>query len=140
MIEIVSERSPGGRKIKKPEELHGVRSVLSYKWGGATFCQIFKAGNDMWVHHKDWCSLVLYGAEAPKAKKFIYNDSFSSPAVRGEAWIRFKDIFKYERKAEVLHMLMQECLIDKTSRFCHDDYRMFVDVYLAFALWNAGAE
>lgn len=131
MIEIVQERRPGAPKMKKPKELTGRAAIMSYKWGGVRSCPVFRAGDDLWIHHRDWCSIVLYGQPEKRPTKFAYNDNFAADTIPGEAWIRLKGIFKFERRTDALRLITEECLIRNGSRFCSDDHRMFQDVYMA---------
>lgn len=127
MIIIVSERRPGEPKLKKPKELKGVKPFMSYKWGGVTTCQAFINGDDLWINHHDWCSVVHYGANVDYKKHFIYSDGFTAPVSKGDAWIWFGGILKYPNRSAVIRNIVHECL---ESRFCMDDERMFVDVYI----------
>lgn len=131
MIVIVSERRPGEPKLKKPKELKGIKPFTSYKWGGVTTCQAFINGDDLWINHHDWCSVAHYGVDAKYRKKhFVYSDGFTAPVSKGDAWIRFGGILKYPNRSAVIRDIVHECLELDESRFCMDDERMFVDVYI----------
>ncbi len=128
MISIVSERRPWEPKLKKPKELKGIKSFLTYIWGGITGCQAFIAGVDVWVNHHDWCSIPSKNTKYGK-RHFVYNDAFNTPVVKGDAWIVLKGVMLFTKRTEALRAIFQECVVDG-SRFCMDDCRMFEDVYL----------
>lgn len=130
MIVIVSERHPYGPKLKKPKELKGVKPFKSYKWGGVTACQAFIKGDDVWINHHDWCSITHYGADVKYKSRFIYSDGFTAPVSKGDAWIKLEKVLNYPNKVAVVQQITYECLVAEESRFCHDDERMFVDIYL----------
>ena len=128
MIHIVSERSPfDTKKLKKPKELKGVRPIFSLKWGGVTSCQVFVKDKDVWINHHDWCSHTFYGANIKYKQHFVYNDGFTAPTVKGDAWIVMRGVVDM-KPTEVLRGITYETEILDGSRFCRDDSRMFEDV------------
>lgn len=129
MISIVSERVPGDpKKLRKPEELRGVRPFTSYRWGGCTSCQAFIKGGDLWVKHNDWCSYIEYGNHNKATNRtYTYSDNFApTTTVLGQAWIRLEGVLAMGWTEAVT-------LIDVETgdgtRFCMDDWRMFRDLY-----------
>ena len=133
MIEIISERRPlSKKKLSKPKELKGIKQEFSYKYGSGRKMPVFICGEDIWINHKDWCSIS--GTELERIyfqkthMKFIYNDCFSAGVVRpGYAWIRLNGAMDSKVKTtEIIRKIVKECLIDN-SRFCIDDERMFCD-------------
>lgn len=130
MITVVAERKPHEPKLKKPKELKGVKPFMSYKWGGVTTCQAFMCEYDVWVNHHDWCSVVHYGANVNYRQHFVYSDGFTAPVSKGDAWIKLEKVLMFPNRTAVARRITEECLILEDSRFCVDDERMFVDVYL----------
>ena len=129
MIDIISERRYGQPRLAKPAELRGITPQYTIKYNRKATAQAFVRGADIWIRHPDWCSTELYGRDLLR-RKFIYNDTFGAVVLRGHAWIRLTGVLSYDDPAEAVRQIMQECLIDEGSRFNHDDYRMFVDLYL----------
>lgn len=131
MISIVSERVPGDpKKLKKPEELRGIRPFTSYKWGGFTSCQAFIKGGDLWVKHNDWCSYIEYGGHNETTngtRTYSYSDNFAPRRiVLGQAWIRLERVLAMGW-AEAVTLIDAET--GDGTRFCMDDWRMFRDLY-----------
>lgn len=128
MIEIISEQLPGSPvKLKKPKELKGVKPLFSVKWGGRIACQVFISGADVYVNHHDWCSISLYGRDNKYKHHYGYNDGFTAPTVRGNAWIKLVGIIAMQ-PTEALRAISWDTEIDANSRFCCDDTRMFEDI------------
>lgn len=128
MIEIISEQLPGNPgKLKKPKELKGIKPLFSVKWGDCTACQVFVLGADVYVNHHDWCSVSLYGRDNKYKHHYGYNDGFTAPTVKGNAWIKLTSLLSM-RPVEALRMVTAETELDDGSRFCRDDARMFEDI------------
>lgn len=130
MVTVISECKPGD-KLPKPRELKGVKPAFSYKWGGVTSCPVFVVGNDIWIKHRDWCSLIMYGRSDVKySRHFLYSDGFTAPTIKGTAYIRIEGsaAVKLGHRAETIRRVQRVCGPD--SRFCSDDMRMFIDVLM----------
>lgn len=132
MIEIVSERRYGQPKLAKPKELKNIKQAFTYDLNKHCKCPVFITGNDVWIKHRDWCSKVLHSGKEveeyrSKHPKFVYNDCFAAIVLRGEAWIRIKDVLDAEVIVPTLQKISLEC-IDENTRFNDEgDMRMFTD-------------
>lgn len=135
MIEIVSQKFPLTKgKLSKPKELKGIKQVFSYKYLGKRKIPVFVLGQDIWIYHRDWCSVrgtkeEIEHYEKTHSRKFVYDDNFSAKIIHpGYAWIRINGALNSKIKTtEILRQIVQECYIDK-SPFDYEDARMFNDV------------
>lgn len=53
IIEVISE-SFKTIKFKKPKELKGVKSFISYRYCKDVTCQAFTKNDDLWIKHCGW--------------------------------------------------------------------------------------
>lgn len=136
MIEIVSVKRPLTKgKLQKPKELKRIKQSFSYPYYGKRKCPVFVCGQDIWIHHRDWCSVV--GTEAERLayvnshRKFVYGDNFSAGVIHpGYAWIRMNGALDSKVKTtEILRQIAIECH-SSNSPFSVDDSRMFNDVVM----------
>lgn len=133
MIEILSERRYGEPKLKKPKELAGVKQCMSYKYNSKCSIPVYVVDDDIYIKHRDWCSIDIYNGKLydewikNHPPKFIYNDTYGCVVLRGEAYIRIKDVLSAECIVPVIQKISLECVANN-SRFNSDDERMFVDV------------
>jgi hypothetical protein len=118
VFEIISSRKWGEPKIKKPQCLKNRKYDRKIQWNKKRNIDLYFDGDDVIIYHPDWYSrsyepfvksswmdinymindwntyMAPRGADPinPKSKKFIYTDNFSGIIMRGEAWVRFKNL------------------------------------------------
>lgn len=97
----VSRRVWGEPKLSKPKELNGIKPIFSIK-NGYRKNQVFIKNNDIWIKDNDYFSTEISQEEAKKMglninirPKFVYNDNFASVTLRGEGWIRIKNLLLF---------------------------------------------
>lgn len=133
MIEILSERRYGEPKLNKPKEISGLKHNFSYEYNRKCKCPVFIVGDDIYIKHRDWCSITIYKGKlydewiSKHSQKFVYNDTFGGVILRGECYIKLNGVLGNEKIVPILQQLALECIDDK-SRFNSDDERMFNDV------------
>lgn len=92
---ICSVRNFGEPKLKKSKELHRVKQAFSVNWiYKKCKCACYVLGDDIYIKHRDFNSIEIYDHNHEFRKKFIYNDTFGSIVLRGEAWLVTKDVRK----------------------------------------------
>lgn len=117
-LEIISKRKWGEPKIKKPLCLKNRKYDRKIQWNKKRNIDLYFIDNDVILYHPDWYSqsyepfvksdfmdtnyyindwntyMVPRGADPinTKGNKFIYSDNFSGIIMRGEAWIRLKNL------------------------------------------------
>lgn len=137
MIEIVSTKRPLTKgKLAKPKELKGIKQSFSYTYIGKRKCPVYICGKDVWIKHRDWCSVpgtkeeVLH-YQNTHSKKFVYDDNYSVKIIHpGYAWIKINDALNSKIKTtEILRQIVNECYSDN-SPFNYEDARMFNDVVI----------
>ena len=118
VFEIISSRKWGEPKIKKPQCLKNRKYDKKIQWNKKRNIDLYFDGDDVIIYHPDWYSqsyepfvkssfmdinymindwntyMVPRGADPidTRKNKFIYTDNFSDIIMRGEAWIRFKNL------------------------------------------------
>ena len=135
MIEIVStKRALTKGKLTKPKELKGIKQSFSYTYIGKRKCPVFIREQDIWINHRDWCSVPGTKAEAElyqktHSNKFVYDDNYSVKVIHpGYAWIRMNGALNSKVKTtDILRQIAIECH-SNNSPFNVDDARMFNDV------------
>ena len=89
---IYSKRQYGDPKLKKPKELKGIRQLFSIEWiPKKCRCACFIHNNDLYIKHRDFDSIEVYGSDYEFRERFVYKDTFGCVVLRGEAWILIKD-------------------------------------------------
>ena len=132
MIEIISERRYGQPKLDKPKELKNVRQAFTYELNRHCKCPVFIVGDDVYIKHRDWFSTDVYHGKKyeewkSKNNKFVYNDKWGAVVLRGECWLRLRNVLDCECIVPTLQKLALECIEDD-SKFNSDDERMINDV------------
>ena len=92
-IIIHSQRQYGDKKLSKPKELKGIKQSFSVDWiPKKCRCACFVKDDDIYIKHRDYKSIDVYGVDYETKRKFCYRDNFGCVVLRGEAWIVIKDI------------------------------------------------
>ena len=92
-IEIYSKRRYGEPKLPKPKELKGIKQSFTVDWiPKKCRCAGYVLDNDIYIKHRDFGSIALYGQEHEFRKRFIYKDEYGCVVLRGEAWLVIKNI------------------------------------------------
>ena len=117
-LEIISKRKWGEPKIKKPQCLRNRKYDRKIQWNKKRNIDLYFIDNDVILYHPDWYSqsyepfvksdfmdtnyyindwntyMVPRGADPidTRGNKFIYSDNWGGIIMRGEAWIRLKNI------------------------------------------------
>lgn len=109
MIEIVSERPyKSFPKISKPQELKGIKPFIRYKWQ----YRRTSVTSEGYIKYPDvWIKLGAWFA--------------------GYAWLRVKNVLRYERATDMLRQITHDTLISEKSRFCDTDWRTITDICIA---------
>jgi hypothetical protein len=90
---VYSHRKYGQPKLIKPKELKGIKQSFSVDWiPKKCKCSCFIHDNNLYIKHRDFNSVEIYGHDHEFKKKFVYNDTFGSAVLRGEAWLLLKDL------------------------------------------------
>ncbi len=118
VFEIISSRKWGEPKIKKPQCLKNRKYDKKIQWNKKRNIDLYFCDNDVILYHPDWYSqfyepfvkssfmdinyvindwntyMVPRGADPinTRGNKFIYPDNFGGIIMRGEAWIKFKNL------------------------------------------------
>lgn len=110
----ISKRSYGEPKLKKPNELKGIKPIFSITCG-IRKNQIFKKNNDIWIKDNDYFSIYLTQEEAKRRglkfkvrEKFIYQNNFAPVILRGEGWICIKNLLLYIDDLDIKQRLCKE--------------------------------
>lgn len=97
-VKIISKRKYGEPRLQKPKELKGIKQSFSVNWNPKCKCQCYVKDNNLYIKHRDFGSIDIYGLTLEQKKKmininqkFIYNDNFGCVVLRGEAWILLED-------------------------------------------------
>ena len=95
VIKVLSARKHGEPKLKKPKELDGIEQAFSVDWiPEKCKCPCYIVGNDIYIKHRDFNSIELYGTDYEFRRKFIYKDEYGCIVLRGEAWLVIKNIYQ----------------------------------------------
>lgn len=118
VFEIISSRKWGEPKISKPQCLKNRKYDKKIQWNKKRNIDLYFDGDDVIIYHPDWYSqyyepfvkssfmdinymindwntyMVPRGADpiSTKNNKFVYSDNFSGIILRGESWIKFKNL------------------------------------------------
>lgn len=108
---VFSERNASEPKLKKTDELKGIKSSFSLDYG-CRKNQIFIKSNDIWIKNNDYFSTEIsqekareMGIEFKIKNKFIYNDNFSPVIFLGQAWICLKNFKLFINDFDILERL-----------------------------------
>ncbi len=101
-VSMYSSRRYGEPRLKKPKELRGIKRAFSVDWFPKKCrCQCFVKDKDVWIKHRDFGSVALYGKERERFIKehgvklpqnFIFDDNWGAVVLRGEAWLLIKNL------------------------------------------------
>lgn len=137
--EIPIYRFYGQPKMKKPDELKGIKPSFSVDWiPKKCTCECFIKDNDLWIKHRDFFStthkpdqcdigtplsyrLQKYFGKSTANQKFIYDDNWGLIVLRNEAWIVFRNLKNNMVKYKDCEV-MANCLV---RSFLRSDLLMF---------------
>jgi hypothetical protein len=107
-IEIIASRQYGEEKLTKPIELKGIKQSFSVDWiAKKCKCKVFvnPDKDNLYILHRDFNSVELHGHGHQFRNKFIYNDSFGSVVLRGEAWLKLTGLKQDMRQGVATFLL-----------------------------------
>lgn len=112
---IHSRRRWGEPKLVKPQALKNNKKSFSVDWiPKRCRCSCFILENDVYVLHRDFGSINVYGSAYKGKSKFIYNDNFGCVVLRGEAWLVLKDLV-LDIQNEVFEVKIFQSLAEQIS-------------------------
>mgnify|MGYP007100858523 CR=1 FL=1 len=129
-MKVLCERVWGQPRLKLPKECCKANRIGTINWGERTrACPVWKAGNRVFVHHRDWNSRFvpcssLNGAIRDK-KKFVYADTYSGIVYAGHALIEYgpEDFAPATRRPGMTRVpitLRLGCLFGDPYDYCYD--------------------
>ena len=111
VFEVISLRIYGQPKLRKPDELKGVKQAFSVDYiPKKCRCAVYINGVDVWIKHGDYFSESLSLPEEDRGmplgylakkyvgersvKSFIYPDAWGDIVLRNEAWICLRGLMR----------------------------------------------
>lgn len=146
-ITIHSSRQYGQPKLKKPKKLKGIKQAFSVNGTErGCKCQCFILSNDIYIKHRDFNSIPLYGLTIEDEKKmgivrrekFAYQDNWGCVVLRGEAWIILKDVIIDINNDVFIVKMFQRLTEQITGEFgCCEWERFFERVINRYKGWKS---
>ena len=129
-------------KLKKPKELKGIKQAFSVDWiDRKCRCSCYVLDNDIYIKHRDFGSIPLYGLTAEEKKmgkgRFIFNDNWGCVVLRGEAWIILKDVIADINNEVFVVKIFQKLAEQITGEFgCCEWERFFERIIWEYNKWK----
>jgi hypothetical protein len=127
-ISIYSKRQWYEPKLSKPKELKEIKHIFSVDWiPKKCACKCFIYGNDLYIQHRDFNSVLMPEHNHEFRQKFIYKDEYGCVVLRGEAWLKLENFILDIQNEVFIFDLVQHLTEQTTEIFGYNEWERFYE-------------